>query len=127
MTISSDVRGALATALSGVQANVYPVAPETLLSPCVVVYADSPYMTPNIINKSTTKVEINLVLSIGVSNNNNATALDNLEQLTLQVLAALPAGYAVGNIEAPYPIETNNGHKILGLDMRVSTYYIQGA
>jgi hypothetical protein len=127
MAISDGVRGALATSLSGVAANVHAVAPESIVPPTVVILADSPYMTPNIINKSVTKVQVNLVISMAVAYNSNAAALDNLEQLTIAVLAAMPAGYEIGNIEAPYQIETNNGHVLLACDMRVSTYYTQGA
>ena len=126
MTLAADVRGALQTALSGVSASVYPEVPEVFYPPVVCFFADSPYLTPNLINKSTVKLQVNLVISVAVANNENAGALDNLEQLTIAVLAALPNNYEVGNIEAPYQA-TISGHNLLVADMRVTTYYTQGA
>lgn len=126
MTIQADVRGALATALSGVQATVYDHVPEAVIPPAVVLVPDSPYLVPNLINKATTKVEVNLVISAAVAYNSNPGALDNLEQLVISILAALPAGYEVGNIERP-TVNTIGVSKMLISDISVTTYYTQGA
>jgi len=39
-----DVRTELATALSGVAASVYPVAPEAVIPPACVIIPDSPWL-----------------------------------------------------------------------------------
>ena len=124
MTIQADVRAPLATALEGVTASVYQSPPETLIAPACVIVADSPYMESTLINGAVTKVKINFVISAVVAYNNNAGALDGLEQLVIQILGAMPAGYVVGNVERPSIINVGTG-SFLTADISVSTYYTQ--
>ena len=126
MTIQSSVRGALASALSSVAATTYDHVPEAVIPPAVVIIPDSPYLVPNLINKATTKVEVNLVISAVVAYNSNPGALDNIEQLIISILAAVPAGYEVGNIERP-TVTQIGASTVLVSDIRVTTYYTQGA
>lgn len=126
MTIQSSVRGALATALSSVAATTYDHVPEAVIPPAVVIIPDSPYLVPNLINKATTKVEVNLVISAVVAYNSNPGALDNIEQLIISILTALPAGYEVGNIERP-TVTQIGASTVLVSDIRVTTYYTEGA
>lgn len=125
-TIAADIRGTLATALSGVAANVYNHVPEAVIPPALVIIPDSPYLVPNLINKATTKLEVNLVISAVVAYNSNPASLDNIEQLIISILAALPAGYEVGNIERP-TVTQIGASTMLVSDIRVTTYYTQGA
>lgn len=124
MTIQSEVRAPLATALAGVTASVYEAPPEALIAPACVIVADSPYMESTLINGAVTKVKINFVISAVVAYNNNAGALDGLEQLVIQILGAMPAGYVVGNVERPAIINVGTG-SFLTADISVSTYYTQ--
>jgi len=124
MTIQSEVRAPLATALAGVTASVYEAPPETLIAPACVIVADSPYMESTLINGAVTKVKINFVISAVVAYNNNAGALDGLEQLVIQILGAMPAGYSVGVVERPAIINVGTG-SFLTSDIQVSTYYTQ--
>lgn len=124
MTIQSEVRAPLATALAGVTASVYEAPPETLIAPACVIVADSPYMESTLLNGAVTKVKINFVISAVVAYNNNAGALDGLEQLVIQILGAMPAGYSVGIVERPAIINVGTG-SFLTSDIAVSTYYTQ--
>ena len=124
MTIQSEVRAPLATALAGVTASVYEAPPEALIAPACVIVADSPYMESTLINAAVTKVKINFVISAVVAYNNNAGALDGLEQLVIQILGAMPAGYVVGIVERPSIINVGTG-SFLTSDISVSTYYTQ--
>ena len=124
MTIQSEVRAPLATALQGVTASVYQSPPETLIAPACVILADSPYLESTLINGAVTKVKINFVISAVVAYNNNAGALDGLEQLVIQILGAMPAGYVVGVVERPAIINVGTG-SFLTSDIQVSTYYTQ--
>ena len=101
-SISADVRGTLATALSGVAGNVYSYVPEAIIPPAVVIVPSSPYM------------EIN----------SNPGSLDNLEKLILQILAVIPSGYIVGQIERP-TVTSVGASNLLASDINVSTYYTQ--
>ena len=127
MTIQSSVRGALASALqSSVTATCYDHVPEAVIPPAVVIIPNSPYLTPNIINKSTVKVQVDLIVSAVVAYNSNPGSLDNLEQLIISILAALPAGYEVGTIQRP-TVTQIGASTVLVSDISVTTYYTQGA
>ena len=124
MTIQAEIRAPLATALSGLVASVYEVVPEVMTSPSVIISPDSPYLSPNIINQSTTKVQINMIVTAAVGYQNNAGALDNLEQLVISILGAMPSGYVVGDVQRPSVLEAQTG-KYLVADIPVSTQYTE--
>ena len=124
MTIQSDVRAPLATALEGVTASVYQSPPETIIAPACVIIADSPYLESTLVNSAVTKVKINFIISAVVAYNNNAGALDGLEQLCIQILGAMPAGYVVGTVERPAIMNVGTGSFLMA-DISVSTYYTQ--
>lgn len=126
MTIATDVRGALATALGSLTANVYNDVPEAPMAPCVCIVPDTNYLVPNLINKSAQRFEVNLIISVAVAYNSNVGALDNLEQLVIAALAAIPSGYVVNSIESPRRWDLTNA-SLLGMDIHVTTYYQQGA
>jgi hypothetical protein len=123
-SISSDVRGALATALGNVVASVYPYVPEAIIPPAVVVVPGSPYMEPNLINKATTKVQLNYRVTAAVAYNSNPGSLDNLEKLVISILAAMPAGWVVGQVETPQIVQVGASN-VLSADINVYTYYTQ--
>jgi hypothetical protein len=122
MTIEADIRTPLQTALSTIAANVYNGIPETMTSPSICLVPGSPYLESLLINGATTKVKINLSVTGVVGYSNNAAALDNLEQLMISIISTMPAGYTVGNVSNPQPLEIGAG-KYLTADLQVSTYY----
>jgi len=66
-TILSTVRTPLATALSGVAANVFAYVPEQIPAPAVVVVPDSPYLEFETIGKSTFRCKINMTITCCVA------------------------------------------------------------
>jgi hypothetical protein len=118
----ADTRSALKTALASVTANVYDHVPETIIPPSVVVVPDSPYAELQTIGASTIRCQLNFTLTLCVAYHSNAAALDNLEKLWLQVLAALPANYVVGVLEKPSVTQVG-ASELLVADFNVSTYY----
>jgi len=122
MSIESAIRTPLAAAFSGIAANVYNGIPETMTSPSICLVPGSPYLESLLINASTTKVKVNLSVTGVVGYSNNAAALDNLEQLMISIISAMPGGYEVGNVSNPQPLEVGAG-KYLTADLQVSTYY----
>jgi hypothetical protein len=123
MSIESAIRTPLKTALSGIAANVYNGIPETMTSPSICLIPDAPYLESVLIGKTQTKVKVNLTVTGVVAYMNNAAALDNLEKLMISIISAMPAGYEVGNVNQPQPLEVGAG-KYLTADLQVSTYYI---
>ena len=120
----ADTRAALASAFSGLAANVYSSVPESPIPPAIVVVPDSPYMEVVLLGKSQTKVQINFAISAIVASNSNAASLDNLEKLIIGILAARPAGYVVGVVEKPTVLEVGQSPMLVA-DINVSTYYTQ--
>jgi len=123
-TILSSVRQPLATALSGVAANVYAYVPEAPQVPFCVTVPDSPYLELQTINKTTLHTKINLVISVAVAYNSNPGSLDNLEQLIMSVLAVIPVGYTIEAVEKPTVTQVGPSNCLVS-DVRVSTYYTQ--
>jgi hypothetical protein len=122
MSIESAIRTPLQTALSDIAANVYNGIPETLITPAICLVPDAPYLESVLINGSTTKVLVNLTVTGVVGYTTNAGALNNLEELMINIISAMPAGYVVGNVNQPQPLEVGAG-KFLTADLQVSTYY----
>ena len=122
MTIEADIRTPLQTALSTIAANVYNGIPEVIPSPSICLVPGSPYLESLLINGATTKVKINCIVTGVVGYSNNAAALDNLEQLMINIISTMPAGYTVGDVSSPQPLEVGAG-KYLTADLQISTYY----
>lgn len=122
-TILSSVRTPLAAAVGAVAANVYDHMPEAPFCPFVAVYPSLPYLEPNTIGSST-RVKVNLEVAVGVNLADNSAALDNLETLTMSVLAALPHGYEINPITTN-PMEVSGGSRILVAVIPISTQYTQ--
>ena len=123
-TIATNVRGTLATALASVAASVYSTVPEAVIPPACVIVPDSPSLETTTIGASTVRVKVNLVVSAAVAYNNNAGALDNLEQLIISIMQAMPTGYVVGDVQRP-TIQAVGASNMLVADLAVSTYYTQ--
>jgi hypothetical protein len=126
MTASTiaDTRAALASAFSSLAANVYSSVPEAPIPPAIVVVPSTPYMEVVLIGKSQVKVQLNFAISAIVASNSNAGSLDNLEKLIMGILAAMPAGYVVGQIEKPTVLEVGQSPMLVA-DINVSTHYTQ--
>jgi hypothetical protein len=122
-TIQANVRAPLATALASVTASVYESVPEALIAPACLIIPGAPYMETTLISSSV-QVKLNFTITAAVAYNNNAGALDNLEKLSLEILAAMPAGYVVGDVSRPSIIALGSSN-FLTSDIDVSTYYKQ--
>ena len=124
-TISTDVRGAIKTALAGVTANVYDHVPEAPIVPAVVIVPDSPYMELELIGKSTSRLKLNYTITACVAYFPNPAALDNLEQLVISILGALSASkYELSTVERPSVTEVGTT-TLLVSDIRLSVRYEQ--
>jgi hypothetical protein len=124
MTILSQVRDPLATALSGVAANVFSYVPESVPVPAVVVVPDSPYMEFDTIGTGVFRAKINFTISCCVAYNSNPASLDNLEQLITSVVTAIPNGYEVITVQRPTVTQVGASN-LLVADIGVSTHFTQ--
>jgi hypothetical protein len=122
-SIAVNVRGALKTAIAGVAANTYDSVPESPIVPFAAVVPSTPYLEANLIGTST-RVKINLVITVGVAMYSNASALDNIEKLVMSILAVIPSGYTVGSVSNPIPMNVG-ASEILACEIELSTQYTQ--
>jgi hypothetical protein len=122
-SIAVNVRGALKTAIAGVAANTYDSVPEAPIVPFAAVVPNTPYLEANLIGTST-RVKINLVITVGVAMYSNASALDNIEKLVMSILAVIPSGYTVGSVSNPIPMNVG-ASEILACEIDISTQYSQ--
>ena len=122
MSVATTVRAALKTALAPVAANIYDHVPEAPQAPHVSIVPDDPYLVTQTIGDATVRVRVNMVLAVGVSYASNPASLDNLEQLLISVLANIPAGYIVGEVNRPTVTQVGSSNQLVA-DVRVSTYY----
>ncbi len=120
----AGTRSTLASAFSSLAATSYAYVPESPIPPAIVIVPSSPYLEQQLINKATIKVKANFTITAIVAYNSNPASLDNLEQLIMGILAAVPAGYVVGNVERPTPLEVG-ASTMLTADINVSTTYTQ--
>ena len=126
-SISSDVRGAIKTALASVTANVYDHVPEAPIVPAVVIVPDSPYMELELIGKSTTRVKLNYTISAAVAYLSNPASLDNLEKLVISILGALSGSkYELSTVERPTVTQVGTTNLLVS-DIRLSVRYEQTA
>jgi hypothetical protein len=123
-SIAVNVRGALKSAISSVAINPYDAVPEAPNVPFAAIVPNTPYLEPNLIGTST-RVKINLIITVGVAMYSNNAALDNIEKLVMSILAVIPAGYTVGSVSNPIPMTLASGSDILACEIDISTQYTQ--
>jgi len=123
-SIAVNVRGALKTAISGIAINPYDAVPEAPQVPFAAIVPNTPYLEPNLIGTST-RVKINLIITVGVAMYSNNAALDNIEKLVMSILSVIPSGYTVGSVSNPIPMTLASGSDILACEIDISTQYTQ--
>ena len=123
-SIQTSVRDALQSALSSITANVYDSIPEAVIPPFCALVPNDPYLQPNLIGKTSVKVQVNLKITAAVAYMSNSASLDNLEKLVISILAAIPSGYIVGDVSVPSIVSVGSSN-LLSADIPVSTYYTQ--
>lgn len=123
-TILSSVRNPLKTAIAGVAANVYDSVPEAPIVPFAALVPNTPYLQPSLLGKDKVKLRVNFVLTVGVAIYDNQSALDNIEQLVISILAAIPSGYEVGDVSNPIIVAVG-ASEVLACEIQLSTYYTQ--
>jgi hypothetical protein len=123
-SIAVNIRGALKTAISSVAVNPYDSVPEAPQVPFAAIVPNTPYLEPNLIGTST-RVKINLIITVGVAMYSNNAALDNIEQLVMDILAVIPQGYTVGSVSNPIPMTLASGSEIIACEIQLSTQYTQ--
>lgn len=96
----ATVRAEIASWLASTSANVYPYSPPVPSTPAVIIVPANPYLEPIGIN-GRGNLRANYRLTAAVAMNDNQGSLEQLEDLMLQIIAAVPAGVELSSFEAP--------------------------
>ncbi len=97
----ADVRNALATAIqdAGYRAHRYP--PATVMPPAVVIVPDDPYLDAEVIGSGGNRWAVRFDLIVAVAPLDNEGQLNQLENITVDVVRNLPRGTELGPIQRP--------------------------
>lgn len=95
----ATIRDTFTDAFEAIGANVYDYAPPVVSTPAVFVFPDDPYCTFETIGAG--RITLRLRLTAAVAANDNQAALNNLEDLILGMVSAMPTGVRFDSITAP--------------------------
>lgn len=99
--LATDLRDVLEAAGIGVEDTV----PEALNSPCVVIQAADPFLTPGDTFAGEWSASYDLILCVDLLS--NAQAIEDLEAYLVELLAAVEATeYGVDTVGRPGPVHT---------------------
>lgn len=118
----ADIRDTLAYALSEYASTyaVFPYPPPVVSPPAIIIVPDAPYIEPYSIGPRT-QLRVRYRLTCAVAMLDDQAALANLEELLLNVFAAVPAGWQVGVASAP-SVETVGPSDLLTADVAVEAH-----
>jgi hypothetical protein len=97
----ANVRDDLATALAVTGRNIYAYPPPVVIPPGVVIVPSDPYVELITIGNGGTRAKINFELIMCVAALDNQAQLDNVEQMTIEILQAVPVGFVIDPIRRP--------------------------
>jgi hypothetical protein len=119
MTGLADIRDTLAYALEEYASTymVSPYPPPVVIPPAIIIVPDAPYLEPATIGPRT-QLRVRYRLTCCVAMLDDQAALQNLEELLLNVFAAVPPGWQVGVASAP-SVETVGPSDLLTADVAV--------
>lgn len=99
MSDFSAVRDALTDAFASIGAVVYDYTPPTVSVPCVFCFAADPYLVVETIG--TGRITLRLRLTAAVAMNDNQASLNNIEDLMIDIINAMPSGVRFESFSAP--------------------------
>ena len=99
MTVKS-ARQALATAMTGVTANVYSYVPAQVMTPAIIIVPGEPYLSLEAIG-SKTRIRARFEITAAVAAMDIQAALDNIETLCENIFSHLPQGAIVDSFTRP--------------------------
>ncbi len=95
----ASLRDTFTDAFAAIGANVYDYTPPVVSVPAVFIFPGDPYVTPELIG--TGRVTLRFQLTAAVAANDNQGALGNLEDLLIDLIAAMPQGVRMQPASAP--------------------------
>jgi hypothetical protein len=97
----STVRTTLASAIEGAGYKAHRFPPATVMPPAVVIVPDEPYLTAEVISAGGNRWAVAFELIVCVAALDNEAQLIQLENITVDVVRALPRGIELGPIRRP--------------------------
>lgn len=95
----ATLRESISDNFSAITANVYWWVPEVVVAPAIVLVPDDPYVAIAPIKRGAFKVSYRVTCAVAMLD--NKAALAQLEDLIVNSMNALPAGFMVGDASKP--------------------------
>ena len=112
MSTFTEARTALVTAFTDAKLVAFGYQPGTLIPPAVIVDYGDPWLEPSRVG-TPIAARIRLVAVATVAVVDAANVRDQLEQLVESILAAIPSGFAVENVDRPNVDDTGSQGSVL--------------
>lgn len=93
------LRQEIADYLETATANVYWYVPEVVMPPAVILVPAEPYVEQIVISRNRYRVTFDVTFAVAMQD--NQAALNNLETLIFDALAATPTGWEIGTVSRP--------------------------
>lgn len=117
--LTTTARATVATALAGVQANIYTGIPAVPVPGSVVIAPDNPWQVPaNVGGRLRVENRLRAMCIVRDSADN----LAQLEDLVEDVLVALPAGAVVSEVTAPQSMDAGPQGSLLVSEIRFTLH-----
>lgn len=99
---------------------VFDYVPPSPSLPCLILFPSDPYFEPTTIGGAITRGQLNFVLALAVPYLDNQGALNNIEDLMIEILQALPQNATVGAFNQPSSTELGSANVLAAqLDLSV--------
>ena len=118
MAVATEARADLVAALEAVSGvTVHAVAIPVPLPPCLVVTAGSPWQEPATVGG---RLHTTLRMRVMCAVRDDLLHVDQLEQITEDVVRVLPAGWAVDAVSAPASLDTGAQGAVLVSEVQIT-------
>lgn len=116
--LSTTIREGLATSLAAATSRtVHAVAPQVPIPPCLVIVADTPWMTPNRLGNP---LRYEYRLKILAVERDNKEGLEALETTAEAVLAGLPANCQIREVTPPQSTDIGAQGTVLVAEIKIA-------
>lgn len=120
----TDARATLYLAYAGAGITTYAYIPPTITPPLATITPGRAWITPNRVGSLDAKIELTVTAWASVID--PATALDSLETLVSDLIAATPSGFLISSIDAPAIDSTASQGDALACEIHLTAQVKEG-
>jgi len=115
--LTTESRGDLVSALTGLGPRVYSAVPAVPIPPCIVVVPDATWITPGRLGALSYTISWRVMVVIAPKKNDTGTV--DIEEAVDAILGALPTGYVAVRVGAPQLTDIGAQGAVMTTDITV--------